>query len=82
MLRVPINRPARHPELLRNAVVAVLLAVLESSMTFQVHAERLPARLPRASTKVCTQSTIEIAALAGQVLTLAIISKISKITLE
>jgi hypothetical protein len=60
----------------------VLLAVFEASMTFQVHAERLPARAQRASTKVCTQPIIEIADLAGQAVTLAITPKISKIRLE
>ena len=30
---VPFNRPARNPALLRNAEVAVFLAVLEASMT-------------------------------------------------
>jgi hypothetical protein len=39
-------------------------------------------RAQRASTKVCTQPTIEIATLAGQAVMLAITPKISKITLE
>jgi hypothetical protein len=51
-------------------------------MTLQVHAERLPTSVQRASTKVCTQPIIEIANLTGQALTLAITPKISKITLE
>jgi hypothetical protein len=51
-------------------------------MTFQVHAERLPALAPLASTKVCTQPKIKITNLTGQALTLAITPNISKILLE
>jgi hypothetical protein len=51
-------------------------------MTLQVHAERLPAHTQCASTKVCTQPTIEIVDHTGQALTLAITSKINEITLE
>jgi len=72
----------RYSPLLREAEVAMLLAVFEAPMTFQVPAERLPALAPLASTKVCTQPTIEITDLTGQALTLAITPKISKITLE
>jgi len=72
----------RYSPLLRDAEVAMLLAVFESSMTLQVHAERLPALAPLASTKVCTQPKIKITNLTGQALTLAITPNISKILLE
>ncbi|MGC1951185.1 MAG: hypothetical protein WA970_01085, partial [Gammaproteobacteria bacterium] len=48
------NRPARDAPLLRNAEVAMLLAVFESSMTLQIHAARLPTPTLLARTKVCT----------------------------
>ena len=51
---VPFNRPARCSSLLRDAEVAMLLAVFESSMTLQIPASRLPTPTQLARTKVCT----------------------------
>jgi len=51
---MPFNRPARCSSLLRDAEVAMLLAVFESSMTLQIPASRLPTPTHLARTKVCT----------------------------
>jgi len=67
---------------LKFTLVEVLDTIVISLTMHRCDPLPVPARAPRASTKVCTQPTIDFADLTGQALTPAITPKISKLTLE